>query len=365
MRSRFPSLSALLITTSIGMAQTYTELPAGFTTLVTEYYDPYLAPASSYIPVHIQYAYSVNDIPVPVANITELAWHRNNYWGNGMPAGSITTTVTLGMSPNAPSAMSTTFASNLVNLTSVVYSGTTNWPLVNKGTGPAPYTHNILLNTPYLYIAGSNLSFVVDHVMTATTYANSTYTIDAAAPDGGKRMENGGAQSTCKFSNGNYNNSLSYTTGGLSNSGGTWYVQYGSVVPNAVGATSLSAYGLDYQGPFTLPIDLAAINAPGCKWTIGLESGIAIGVTANASGQARVPNVTIPPGLGGFAFYEQAIFIDPPANGVGLVVTWPSKWYVGTGKGPVANTLYKTQDTASSPTGNLRPGYGTHLRITR
>jgi hypothetical protein len=46
-------------------------------------------------------------------------------------------------------------------------------------------------------------------------------------------------------------------------------------------------------------------------------------------------------------------------------VTSSSKWYVGSLTGPSANTVYKTMDSSSSPTGTKRTGYGTDLRITR
>jgi hypothetical protein len=362
--NRTATFSAILLCSSLGIAQTYTELPAGYTSSTGQPYDPYLCPASSYIPVHIQYAYALADIPVPVATITELAWHRNNYWGNSMPAGGITTTVTLGLSPNTALNQSTTFASNLVNMVSVVYTGTTSWPAVTRGTGPAPYTHNIMLTTPYLLVAGTNVSFIVDHVMTATTYANSTYTIDAAAPDLGTRNENGGPQSTCKFSTGTYNSGLGYTTGGLTGNGGIWYCSYSGLLPNAPGAIMISGFGLDRPGSYTLPIDLAIIGMPGCRWNQGLE-GPWIALTANASGSATLPNINIPPGLGGNWFYDQGAFFDAAANPLGVVSTWPSKWYIGTLAGPQASTVYRIQDTASNPTGTKRNGYGTHLRITR
>jgi hypothetical protein len=366
MNSRNLAALTLALTAATGVAQTtYIELPKGYTNNVDQLYDPYLVPSSSYIPEHLQYAYDTADLGIPVANFVELAWHRNNYWANALPAGSITTTVTMSLSPNAPSAMSTTFASNMVSLTKQVYQGTVNWPVATKGTGPAPWTHVLPLTTPFLCVVGTNKSLVIDVVTTATTYAASTYTIAASAPDAGTRVNNGNAQSLCKFSNGNYNNTLSYTTGGLNNNGGIWYLQYGSLLPNAPGIATLSAYGLDFTGPWPLPINLTGLGAPNCAWHVGLELGLWVPVPANASGTARWPNLTIPAGLGGLSFYDHALFLDPAANKAGWVTTWSSKWYIGTGVGPSANTVYKIQDTASSPTGTLRTGYGTHVRLGR
>jgi hypothetical protein len=348
------------------LAQTYDELPAGWTNNVDQIYDHYLVPSSSYVPLHLQYAYDTNDIPVGGAVITELAWHRNNYWGNGLPAGTLTCVVQLSVSPNPPSAMSTTFASNLGGPTTQVFNGTVNWPNVPKGTGPAPYTHTMLLTTPGIYAKGTNQSFVVDIVTTAVSgYINSTYTMAASAPDAGTRENNGPIRSSCKFSNGNFNSGLGYVLGGLNNNGGNWYVTYYSILPNAPGLITLSAFGTDNPGSWPIPLDLTGIGAPNCWWHVGLESGIWIPVTANASGQATLPTLTVPPGLGGFNFYDHGFFLDAAANQAGFVPTWSSKWHIGTLKGPNANTLYRTQDTSSSPTGFLRPGYGTHLRIRR
>jgi hypothetical protein len=358
---------ALAVTASGALAQTYDELPAGgYTTTVDQIYDPYLVPATSYLPLHLQYAYSTNDIPVAGALITELAWHRNNYYSNTLPAGSLTCVVTLATSPNTPATMSNTFASNLVNIITQVFNGTVNFPATAKGTGPAPYDQKLVLTTPYPYAKGTNQSLVIDIVTTAVTgYVNSTYTMDASAPDAGTRSENGGPQSACKFSSGSYNSGLSYTLGGLNNNGGIWYVQYNSLLANVPGVAVLSLFGVDNPGPWPLPINLGGFGAPSCNWNVGLDlPAFNFAIAANASGQAKLPNVTIPAGLGGLNFYDHTLFLDQAAPG-GLVVGWASKWHIGTLKGPAANTLYRTADTGGSPTGTIRSGYGTHVRLSR
>ncbi len=346
-------------------AQTYTELPAGWTNNVDQIYDYHLIPSSSYVPLHLQYAYDTNDITVGGALVTELAWHRNNYWGNSLPAGSLTCVVTLATSPNSPAAMSSTYASNLVNVVTQVFNGTVNFPATPKGTGPAPYDQKMVLTTPYPYAKGTNQSLIVDIVTTAVTgYINSTYTMAASAPDAGTRSENGGPQSACKFSSGSYNSGLSYTLGGLNNNGGTWYVQYNSLLANAPGVAVLSLFGVDNPGPWPLPINLGGLGAPSCNWNVGFDlPAFNFPIAANASGSARLPNVTIPAGLGGLNFYDHTLFLDQAAPG-GIVVGWASKWHIGTLKGPSANMLYRTQDTGGNATGLFRQGYGTHIRLT-
>ena len=348
-------------------SQSYTELPKGYTTTVDQTYDYYLLCRSSYWPLHVQYCYDLADIPTGSPLIKELAWRRNNYYSNSVPAGTVTMTVTMGHSANLPSAMSSTFANNIANAAKVVFKGTANFPAAPKATGPAPWTHKIPLIAPgHILVTTGNKSITVDIVITATTGYTSTHTMDASGPDAGNRSNNGSIYSSCRFSNNKYNNSLSYTTGGLNNNGGTWYVQYGSILPNAPGVVTLSGFGIDNKGKWPLPIDLTTIfGAPNCKWNVGLETGLWIPVTANASGNARLPNITIPPGFGGSAFYDHSLWFDKAANKGGVVVGWSSKWYIGTGKGPSANTLYRTADTSNSPTGYFRQGQGMHLRLTR
>ena len=349
-------------------AQVYDELPAGYTKTADKIYDYYLLPRTSYHPVHIQYCYDMAEIAITGSPIIqELAWRRNNYYGNSVPAGSVTMTVTMGHSTNLPSAMSSTFANNIKVGKVQIFKGTVNYPAAIKGTGPAPWTHILKIVKPIIFIAQkANKSMTIDMVITATTgYTTSTYTMDAAGPDAGGRTSNPSSSSTCKFSNNKYNSSIGYTLGGLTNTGGIWYVSYGNILPLAPGIMTISGFGVDKPGPWKLPIDLTVLGAPGCKWNVGLETGLWIPIVATASGQARVPNLMIPPGFGGMAFYDHSLFLDAKANNAGLVVGWSSKWSIGTGKGPSANTLYKTTDTAASATGSFRKGQGTHVRLTR
>jgi hypothetical protein len=271
----------------------------------------------------------------------------------------------MGMSPNAPTAMSTTFANNLKNGVKQVFKGTMNFPAAPKATGPAPWTHVIKLTAPgYILASTVDKSFTVDLVVTATTGYTGTHPIEAAGPDIGSRTSNPSSSSGCKFSNNKYNNSISYTTGGLTNNGGTWYVSYNSILPNAPGVMTISAFGIDNKGTWPLPIQVPMAGS-GCKWNVGLELGLWIPVNANASGQARVPNLTIPPGLGGGAFYDHQLWLDSANTAGPLVVGWSSKWTIGSGKTPSGNTVYRTANTANSPTGYLRKGYVPHMRLTR
>lgn len=349
-------------------AQSVVVVPSGSATTADKQYDSYLCTRPTYLPLHIQYIYDSADFTKPAGAVTQIAFRRNNYYGNSMPAGSITCTVKIGYSTNPANTPSTTFANNiLIPAPTTFFTGTVNWPTAPKGTGPAPFTHVIKPPAPTVFLPGAatTKSVCFDMVTTASTYANSTYTIDSYADPAGNRVSNTSAQSSCKFSNNNYNNSIGYSTSGLTSKGGTWYVRYSNILPNAVGLGTISFFGVKKPGTWPLPIDLTPLGAPGCTWNVGLELGFWVPLTANASGQAAWPNITIPPGLGGVSFYDHAFFLDKAANKAGLVVAWSSEWQIAGGKGPIASTVYQTADTGSSPTGRILGNHeATIMQIT-
>ena len=361
MINRLTSLCAVMACASFASAQSTFVMPKGGVTVVDRNYDFTVLPYSRIVPVHVQHSYDVADIPVAGGTFKEIAFRRNNFYGNNVPAGSTTMTVQMATSPLTTSAMSTTFATNLKNLVRQVFSGKVSWPAAAKGTGPAPFTHKLKLTTPYIYVRGSNKSLIVDYVITASTFTG-TVVIDATGPDVGSRSNNGPIRSQCKFSTGKYNNSLGYRS---PVAGQTWYVRYGSLPANAAVIATLSAYGVNNRGPWPLPIPLAGLGAANCFWHVGLELGVWIPLKANASGSAQWPNLTLPAALAGKTFYDHALVVDKTANNWGLVPTWSSAWKVGTGKGPSGNTVYRTQDSAKNATGFLRRGYGTLIQVTR
>ncbi|GEM_PF-3683117 len=365
MRSVPPISLALLLFVSPTPAQTLKTfvLPKGSETTRDKNYDHFLSPYSSLLPVHLQYIYGAGDVPVPAAVIKELTWRRNNYYGNPVPTTTQTMVVTLSTSPNATASMSPNFAKNFGTLTKQVFSGTVNWPSAPYKKAPAPFTHKIPLTTSFTFIRPQGKALLIDIKVTKSS-TSRTYILDAVAPDTGSRTNNGNPPFTCKFSNGKFSNSLSYSLAGLTNNGGPWFVRYGGLLSGSVGIVTISAFGIGIPGyPIKLPIDLKGVGMPGCFWNVGLESGIWIPIKVDTFGFARLPSLTIPKGLGGKSFFDQGLVLDKKANTAGWITTWSSKWTIGTLKGPDANTLYRIRDTSSSPTGFFRKGWGTIVRI--
>lgn len=271
--------------------------------------------------------------------------------GNSNPAITTTATLVMSVSGNAPGASTTTFATNHGATTQTVISGSISLPAAtNPATWPAPWVPAFPFSAPYVYVPATGGSLVIDLTQVQAAGATSWY-VEYTTPDNGGRAGNGSAPSTCRFSNNGYNSGLSYTTAGLNPAGGTWYASYNGLLPNAVGVVAISAFGVDNKGTWPLPLDLTGVGAPGCFFNVGLEIGFVAAMTASASGSARTPNVTIPAGLGGNAFYDQTLWIDPAANALGLVTGWSSKWLIGTGAGAPAAFVYATGNSHMNATG--------------
>jgi hypothetical protein len=65
----------------------------------------------------------------------------------------------------------------------------------------------------------------------------------------------------------------------------------------------------------------------------------------------------------GTVFYEQALFLDPPANALGLVSGISAKWIIGSGAGPRARRVAETHTNTMNPNGQNTASFGTSLRF--
>ena len=315
-----------------------------------EYYLFGYSSTSPYQPVHMQQIYDVTDIPIPAAPIKSMAFRRSSYVGNTHYAATATVSVTMSMGPNDSTSASTTFASNLgttpppVN----VFSGNVNLPPAPLSSTPQ-WEVDIPFNPPFQYIAAAGKSLVVDITCTSVTWAGSTgsWYRDAHQAASGLRDTNGSTWSKCLFSNGKYNSSIGYSRPTI---GGQWYVYYYNAPANAAGLGTMGVQGVGstWMG-MTLPISLTPFGAPNC----GIASDILVVVALTpGSSYARWPTQNIPndPALANAVFYDQGLIVDPPANTLGLVSCWPSKWTIGDGINPPGCLIYKYRDTTPPST---------------
>ena len=300
---------------------------------------------------HTQMIYDVLDIAPVTASWNSLSVRRPTGLGNANVATTTNAVIMMSVSPLAYSATTTNFANNHSATPTTVLSGPINLgPATNPGTWPAPWETPFPFAAPFTYIGAAGLSLVVDVMQTGNS-ATSPWYLEAWYPDTGTRASNPNAQSSCRFSNGNYNSGLGYR---LPVVGGTWYVNYSSVLPNTFGFAALGTQGVGGTwGGFPLPIDLTLFGAPGCSWSVSAD--VMVPITSTASGSASWPTnlVTIPngPWMAGVQFYDHAALVDAAANNFGIVTTWSSRWRIGSNRGQPGCFVYATGNSAGNATG--------------
>jgi hypothetical protein len=307
------------------------------------------------------------DIAAPGAVWTSLAVRRPVGLTNDNPAMITNVTIILSVSPSPWQSVTSTFASNHGPNQVTVLSGSISLPAAPGAgaTWPAPWQPPLPFTVPFAYGTVPGGSLVIDiHQDQGANRTGTPWYVEYSSPVTGGRVSNGNAQSTCRFSGGTYNNSLSYTTAGLGGNGGTWYLTYGGLQPNLIGLGAIGGNGAGgtWLG-IPLPIDLAAIGAPGCRWSVSMA--ITVGLATGTTTSARWPNITVPadPAMRGSAFYDHAVFADPAANPAGLVTTWSSRWNIGGANGAPAAYVSATGNSNAAATGTLVSGAAITLQL--
>ena len=303
---------------------------------------------------HTQTIYDATDIAPATAVWSSLAVRRPHGVTSTNPACTAMATIVLSVGPNDSSTASTTFSANFGVITTTVLSGQISLSSQpNPAAWPAPWELPFPFTTPFPWVKSLGKSLVVDIHQTANS-GGAPWLLEATGVSGGARVDNPSAQSTCKFSNGQFTSSISYVFPAL---GATWFVHYGNVPANLPGLGAIGARGAGglWNG-LTLPISLASLGAPGCSWSVSAD--LTVPLVASATGGARWPTLNIPydTALIGASYYDHAAFIDPGANAWGVVTTWSSKWTISPGGGAPGTTLAATGNSASSPTGTLTAG---------
>jgi hypothetical protein len=317
---------------------------------------------------HSQSFYDMTDITLPAAQLRSLDIRRpasnaqNTYLGNNNPATTTNAVIQLAFVPTPLASVTNTFANNLGANPTMVFNGMLNLPARNGTPNwPAPW-ENVPFSTPMTFVRLPTGVFVVDILQTNNS-ATSAWYLEAQLPFNGDRQSNGNAQSNCKFSNGNYNSSLGYTQPRV---GGTWYVSYGSLLPNVSGFAWIGTQGIGGTwGSIPLPIDLTPFGAPSCGVNASVD--YVVPLTADANGSARWPTIQIPndPSLGRAVFFDHSAWLDAQANAFGVVTGWSSKWTIGDGVGAPAALLTATGNSAMNPTGTLQMGAGVTMQFNQ
>jgi hypothetical protein len=317
-----------------------------------------------------QLIYATSDIPTPVAILNSVSVRRpgkggGSYLGNNNAAMTANATITMSMSPMAYNATGTTFAANHGPSPVTVLNGPVSLPVqASQNIWPFPWEAPIMFTTPFTYVGSGGSTVVCDILQTGNTGTSSWY-VEAYNRDVGSRGENGGAQSTCKFSNAAYNSGLGYTSPVV---GGTWYVNnQGGLPANMVGFGALGSQGVGgtWSG-IPLPIDMAAYGAPGCKWNVEILISTPLIVMGTSANIYQWPTLPIPnnPALAGVNYSDQSLVLDPLANAWGVVAGWSSTWTIGSGVGALARHVGTSGNTAATATtGSNSAGLGVSLKF--
>lgn len=227
-------------------------------------------------------------------------------------------TVTIGYTSATPTNLSRTFASNRLSTQTVVFSGTYNLPPQTPQTNqPFNITWKLAQTFQYLRRKGNLLlEFVIPG-----TPGKSNYFVDAhrqTRPGGGTVTDFG---TRGPFKSGDLYKFTCPDPASLK-PGGQARLSVSGLKSNY---PSFAAYGISNKvfGGLTLPFDLTPLGAPNNKLYVSLDLqfplGLArVGQTWAGTFVLPIPNLA---SLNGIHLYGQGLFIDPPSNGLKLVLS--------------------------------------------
>ena len=320
---------------------------------------------------HTQILYSAKDVGSTVLTFKNMQVRRPQNLGNQNLALTGNMRLVLSSSKVAPTAASSTFASNHGTAT-VVVNSQISLPARNRGaTWPDPWETAIPFINSYIYIEQVGGSFVVENLFSNNSAQRSWY-VEGDRKDQGTRATN--LSACAAHSDGGRNNSIGYRRPEV---GGSFYLRYGSMPSNVpslnlsfmiigIGGVGASQWGM------TLPINLSQLSLPSnnCSLAVTDDIRVPLAYTTSTAGKNRgsltSPTIPIPnnPNLGGLSFYEHGVALDTNATTKlpEIYMCWSSKWTIGTGTGRPLALVYRTGDN-SQTTGFVRQFEGPTLRF--
>ena len=335
-------LPAILLATTLA-AQTTKVVPGYATNLDAneQSYFPFV-----YDKTRVQQVWDGATICTTSAVLTGLAMRRDAADPNPCAAFSISTLVlSLGYSSSTPATMSTTFASNRTGTQTQVYSGAYNVPANPPVGGTGPFNIAWAISTPFVYMrANGNLLFEFE--IPGIANVKNRYFVDAVRTNPAGAANQFGTSG--RFAS-------QETPAFACATPGTQIVPGGSFTLDASGLLSLYPAMLyvgasrTAWGSLPLPLDLTAFNAPGNSVYASADIMFGLPLTLNAgkysgSRQFNVPNI---PTLGGQSLYAQCLFLNPPSNGLGLVLSNAIAIDLGTNQ-PITQVLGASDSTSTS-----------------
>lgn len=319
---------------------------------------------------HCQFLYETAGIPVSVATLRSLQLRPVAK----TPLGTYSTvptaldmTITMSLSPTAPGAASSNFASNLGFAPVQVFRGRVSLSgLQPQPTWPAAWQAPVVFTTPFPFVRSGGASLVVD-IVASNRSSNTFWPVEEYREDFGT-LELGWHDFNCKTA-ANRSPGLQYDTTAMIPGGFLWQVTccY-SNKPSF--ATNVLFFGIEGPGGTylgrTLPLPLQSLGLPAmpaCNLAVAPLFGIPMqyfpGSGAAATTRFQLGPIPIPndPLLVHSVFHTQHVLLDTDAGQNHLLYPAASyEWRIGSGALTPASTVYAGDATAATGSVTLSRG---------
>jgi hypothetical protein len=298
-----------------------------------------------------QFVYASQEVSVAGAVFRSLAVRRPFDYPGTNPPFPAQLTVVLSVSQQPYQQTSATFATNHGPTPVTVFSGPVAMPQrADPQTWPAPWEAPLPFATPFVFVRALAQSLVVEFSsVNATSYYS--WILEAQRPDLGMRFDNPpNSAALCRFSN----NLVLRSGGAPPVVGQPWQLGLHQAPGASIGVGVLGSGGAGTPwGGTRLPVDLGPFGAPRCEWNVTVDWTVPLAriATSHLWPVLQVPDDVA---LVQQSIYEQCVFVDPPANALGIVATPSSRWTVSGSAGVPAATVRAGGRLPPGPTGGVQ-----------
>ncbi|MHC4078147.1 MAG: hypothetical protein ACYST0_06860 [Planctomycetota bacterium] len=270
-------------------------------------------------------------------------------------------TVQLGTTSKTPATLSTTFSANRTTAMTTVVNGTYKLPEQPKVNRPAAFNIVFKLSRPWAYDP-RNGNLLLEFAQAEAKQQYTGYWIDGTRRNSYGRFFGKGM--TGRMANGD-RPLLSFASPYNAVPGGKIALQL-SWPRKSYPATLFVGFSTQAWGAIPMPLDLAALGAPGNKLYTGAEFRLPMSFTKQTNGRYLAKtelNIPNDQRLAGWHAFFQSYLVDPPSNSLGLVFTNYAE--VEIGGGPVfTQTVSSSRQSATTGYVNKTSPSGPVIRFS-
>jgi hypothetical protein len=291
----------------------------------------------------LQQVFATNEVPAAFTAIQMVLRLDNTNFPGPITGYWAELKIDMGYCPNAPTALSATYASNVAGTpTNVLATKRVNLPdFTARNASANDFRIKIGLDRPFTYTAQSGRWLLVDFSKTNSS-AGAGYTayyvdcVNDAAPRVSCVHSLGHATSGNVYAGFGavlgFNSSLTGAVpliecNNVPQINSTVNIQVAQALASSAAVFSIGSSDQTW-GPIPLPFDLTNLGAPGCTLLTGQEIPLVVATDVSGSGTLPLP-IPNSVALVTTNFYVQAMVIDLKANKLGLVFTNGLKAFVG------------------------------------